>query len=112
MSTTTQGHQLTEDRIERIGLPDSVMAVTDLSDGQTDGLTIRAPKPSERGLGETVLHRTRSGVSQFRSPRRDPFIARSTSRVASRVLMDSRRSCCFLPLANPSSTLARPRLEK
>jgi hypothetical protein len=28
MSTTTQGHQLTEDRIERIGLPDSVMAVT------------------------------------------------------------------------------------
>jgi hypothetical protein len=40
------------------------------------------------------------------------FIARSTSRLASRVLMDSRRSCCFLPLANPSSTLARPRLEK
>ena len=40
------------------------------------------------------------------------FIARSTSRPASRVLMDSRRSCCFLPLANPSSTLARPRVEK
>src|SRR6267143_4818441 len=40
------------------------------------------------------------------------FIARSTSRLASRVLMDSRRSCCFLPLANPSSTLAWPRLEK
>ena len=40
------------------------------------------------------------------------FIARSTSRLASRVLMDSRRSCCFLPLANPISTLARPRLEK
>ena len=40
------------------------------------------------------------------------FIARSTSLLASRVLMDSRRSCCFLPLANPSSTLAKPRLEK
>ena len=40
------------------------------------------------------------------------FIARSTSRLASRVLMVSRRSCSFLPLANPSSTLARPRLEK
>jgi hypothetical protein len=40
------------------------------------------------------------------------FIARSTSRLASRVLMVSRRSCNFLPLANPSSTLARPRLEK
>ena len=40
------------------------------------------------------------------------FIARSTSRLASRLLMDARRSCCFLPLANPSSTLARPRVEK
>jgi hypothetical protein len=40
------------------------------------------------------------------------FIARSTSRLASRVLMVSRRSCSFLPLANPSSTLAKPRLEK
>ena len=40
------------------------------------------------------------------------FIARSTSRLASRVLMDARRSCSFLPLANPSSTLARPRWEK
>jgi hypothetical protein len=40
------------------------------------------------------------------------FIARSTSRLASRVLSDSLRSCCFLPLANPISTLARPRLEK
>ena len=40
------------------------------------------------------------------------FIARSSSRLASRVLMDARRSCCFLPLANPSSTLARPRVEK
>lgn len=46
------------------------------------------------------------------SPRFPLFIARSTSRLASRVLMDSRRSCCFFPLANPSSTLARPRLEK
>src|SRR3970282_2661492 len=44
--------------------------------------------------------------------RRDPFIARSTSRLASRVLIDSRRSCCFLPLANPRSALARARLEK
>ena len=40
------------------------------------------------------------------------FIARSTSRLASRLLIEARRSCCFLPLANPSSTLARPRLEK
>ena len=38
--------------------------------------------------------------------------ARSTSRLASRVLMDSRRSYCFLPFASPSSTLAWPRLEK
>ena len=40
------------------------------------------------------------------------FIARSTSRLASRFLIEARRSCCFLPLANPSSILARPRLEK
>ena len=40
------------------------------------------------------------------------FIARSTSRPASRVLMDSRRSCCFFPLASPNSILAKPRLEK
>lgn len=34
------------------------------------------------------------------------LITRSTSRPASRALMDSRRSCCFFPFANPSSTLA------
>ena len=40
------------------------------------------------------------------------LMARSTSRPASRALIDSRRSCCFFPLANPSSTLAWPRSEK
>lgn len=34
------------------------------------------------------------------------FMARSTSRPASRVLIVARRSCCFFPFANPSSTLA------
>jgi hypothetical protein len=40
------------------------------------------------------------------------LIARSTSRLASRALMVSRRSYCFFPLANASSTFAWPRLEK
>src|SRR5215831_9509966 len=40
------------------------------------------------------------------------LIARSTSRPASRALIDSRRSYCLLPLARPISTLACPRLEK
>lgn len=39
----------------------------------------------------------------------NPFIASSTWRLASRVLMNSRRTCCFAPLVNPSSTLARLR---
>ena len=44
MNTATHGHHLTEGRIERIGLPDGVMTVTDFSAGQTGRLTIQAPK--------------------------------------------------------------------
>ena len=48
-------------------------------------------------------------VPYVRCPRREPFIARSTSRPASRCLIDSRRSYCFLPRASAISTLAWPR---
>src|SRR6185437_1176579 len=54
-----------------------------------------------------IKHSLNEVLPYFRS-----LIARSTSLPASRALIDSRRSCCFFPLANPSSTLAWPRSEK
>lgn len=39
------------------------------------------------------------------------FISLSRSRAQSRSFSASRLSCCFLPLARPSSTLARPRFQ-
>lgn len=64
----------------------------------------------ERRIGGKVSYTTRvkeDTIAYFRL-----LIARSTSRPASRALIDSRRSYCFLPFAKANSTFAWPRLEK
>jgi len=80
--------------------------------------TVRArtrslPTLAERG--HTGRERGRFVVQKVTGARGFYFLslmARWTSRPASRVLMVSRRSYNFLPLASPSSTFAYPRLEK
>jgi len=81
--------------------------------GMVRARTRSLPRRAERG--HTGRQRGRFVVQKMTGPRVFYFLslmARWTSRPASRVLMVSRRSYNFLPLASPSSTFAYPRLEK